>query len=84
MRTGTTAADIVRIIILICIMFRTEKVLSFMALGQMPEILFIDLFELSKNNLKFVMQQVTDGISRKTENPQKDNRKNIKGLIDYI
>lgn len=56
MRTGTTAADIVRIIILICIMFRTEKVLSFMALGQMPEILFIDLFELLKNNLKFVMQ----------------------------
>ena len=29
MRTGTTAADIVRIIILICIMFRTGKVLSF-------------------------------------------------------
>ena len=56
MRTGTTAADIVRIIILICIMFRTEKVLSFMALGQMPEILFIDLFELLKNNLIYYIK----------------------------
>ena len=75
MRTGTTAADIVRIIILICIMFRTEKVLSFMALGQMPEILFIDLLKLYKTRVRFIMQSIMSGTSRKTENPQKDNRK---------
>ena len=49
---------------------------AFMALGQMSEILFIDLLTIIlKIIIRFITQLVMDGISSKTENPHKDNRR---------
>lgn len=50
---------------------------AIMALGQMSEILFIDLPTIILKGIMvgFITQLVMDGISSKTENPHKDNRR---------